>query len=99
MQEAPDVYGAGPLGSGVRQESKSRRPSACADWPASTEVGAIGGPVMPLYEYYCANCRRAVTVTLSIGEHDKGVSACPQCYGKDLHPLVSPFFSRTSRKS
>jgi predicted nucleic acid-binding Zn ribbon protein len=29
---------------------------------------------MPVYEYYCDNCRRAVAVTVSIGEHDKGVS-------------------------
>ena len=54
---------------------------------------------MPLYEYYCDNCRRAVGVTLSLGEHDKGVPACPQCNGKDLQPLVSTFFSQTSRKS
>jgi putative FmdB family regulatory protein len=37
---------------------------------------------MPLYEYYCDNCRREVAVTLSIGQHDKGVPACPQCSGK-----------------
>jgi putative FmdB family regulatory protein len=54
---------------------------------------------MPVYEYYCENCRRAVAVTLSIGEHNKGVPACPQCNSKDIRPLVSAFFSRTSRKS
>jgi hypothetical protein len=36
-------------------------------------------------------------VTLSIGEHDKSVPACPQCNGKDIRPLVSMFFSQTSR--
>jgi putative FmdB family regulatory protein len=54
---------------------------------------------MPRYEYYCDNCRCEVAVTLSIGQHDKGVPACPQCGGKDLRPLVSTFFSQTSRKS
>ena len=54
---------------------------------------------MPVYEYYCDKCRREITVTLSIGEHSKGVPACPHCNGKDLHPLVSTFFSQTSRKS
>ena len=54
---------------------------------------------MPVYEYYCENSRRAVFVTLSIGEHDKGMPACPQCNGKDIRPLVSMFFSQTSRKS
>ena len=52
-----------------------------------------GRPTMPVYEYYCENCRRTVAVTLSIGEHDKGVPACPQCNGKDIRPLVSTFFS------
>ena len=54
---------------------------------------------MPVYEYYCDNCRRAVAVALSIGEHDKGVPPCPQCNGEDLRPLVSTFFSQTPRKS
>ena len=52
---------------------------------------------MPVYEYYYENCRRAVAVTLSIGEHDKGMPAGPQCNGKKIRPLVSTFF--TSRKS
>lgn len=54
---------------------------------------------MPMYEYYCDNCRRAVSVALSMNEHDKDVPRCPQCNGEDLRPLVSPFFSQTSRKS
>ena len=47
--------------------------------------------MIPVYEYYCENCRRAIAVTLSIGEHDKGVPACPQRNGKDIRPLVSTF--------
>jgi len=44
---------------------------------------------MPVYEYYyCDNCRREITVTLPIREHDKGVPACPQCGGRGLQPLV-----------
>ena len=54
---------------------------------------------MPRYEYYCNNCRRDVAITQSIGQHDKGMPTCPQCRGKDLRPLVSTFFSQTSRKS
>jgi putative FmdB family regulatory protein len=54
---------------------------------------------MPVYEYYCDNCQRGVSLTMSISEHDKGQAACPQCAGKDLRPLVSAFFSQTSRKS
>ena len=29
---------------------------------------------MPVYEYYCENCRRDVNITLSISEHDKALS-------------------------
>jgi predicted nucleic acid-binding Zn ribbon protein len=54
---------------------------------------------MPVYEYYCDNCRREVAVTLSISQHDKVVPAGPEWSGKDLNPLVSTFFSQTSRKS
>src|SRR4029077_21208056 len=58
-----------------------------------------GGPAMPVYEYYCDNCRRALTVTLPIREHDKGVPACPQCGSTGLQPLVSTFLSQTAPKS
>jgi putative FmdB family regulatory protein len=54
---------------------------------------------MPVYEYYCDNCRRDVNITLSISEHDKATAACPQCGNTTLRPLVSTFFSQTSRKS
>ncbi len=54
---------------------------------------------MPVYEYRCDKCDRAVTLTLSISEHEKGKIKCPKCSGKALRPLVSTFFSQTSRKS
>jgi putative FmdB family regulatory protein len=54
---------------------------------------------MPVYEYYCDKCKRDVRVTLSISEHNKAKVACPRCSNKALRPLVSTFFSQTSRKS
>jgi putative FmdB family regulatory protein len=54
---------------------------------------------MPVYEYYCDNCRDDVSVTLSIREHDEAKVACPKCGRTKLRPLVSTFFSQTSRKS
>ena len=54
---------------------------------------------MPVYEYYCPKCRADVQVTLSISAHDKAKVACPQCGGTALRPLVSAFFTQTSRKS
>ena len=54
---------------------------------------------MPVYEYHCETCRKEVTVTMTISEHDKGTTVCPECGGRDLRQLVGSFFSKTSRKS
>ncbi len=65
----------------------------------SIAFGAMGGLAMPVYEYHCDKCKRDVRVTLSISKHDKVKVACPRCGNKALRPLVSTFFSQTSRKS
>ena len=54
---------------------------------------------MPVYEYYCGKCERRVTVTLPIRKHGKIIPACPQCGSRGLQPVMSRFFSQTSRKS
>jgi putative FmdB family regulatory protein len=54
---------------------------------------------MPVYEYYCDKCRREVQVTLTISAHEKAKVACPKCDSASLRPLVSTFFTQTSRKS
>jgi putative FmdB family regulatory protein len=54
---------------------------------------------MPVYEYRCNKCRRAVTVTMSIGRHEKGKVKCPRCGSHDLQPLLSTFLSQTAKKS
>ena len=43
---------------------------------------------MPLYEYYCETCRREVTLTMTISEHDKGGAVCPAVPGP-RHPPTS----------
>jgi putative FmdB family regulatory protein len=55
--------------------------------------------VMPRYEYYCDACRKEVTLTMSMGEHEKGSAVCPECKGKSLRPLLGTVFTQTSRKS
>ena len=54
---------------------------------------------MPVYEYHCDKCRAEVRITLSIGAHDKAKVVCPKCGSATLRPLVSTFFTQTSRKS
>src|SRR5262249_3472211 len=58
--------------------------------PESDNIGAlgsgngsrcrpVGGTAMPVYEYHCDKCQRAVTLPLSIREHEKGEFTCPPC--------------------
>jgi putative FmdB family regulatory protein len=54
---------------------------------------------MPVYEYFCEDCKKEVTRSMSISEHDKGGGTCPTCGGGSLRPLVGTFFTQTSRKS
>jgi len=54
---------------------------------------------MPLYEFYCSKCAKEVSVTLTVGERERGEYKCPQCGSKELQPLMGTFFSKTSRKS
>jgi putative FmdB family regulatory protein len=60
---------------------------------------SVRGAAMPVYEYHCDKCNRAVTISLSIREHDKGTVQCPKCGSKALRPLLSTFMSQTSKKS
>jgi len=54
---------------------------------------------MPLYEFFCDQCRKEVALTLSMSEKEKGDAKCPQCGSREMRPLVGTFFSKTSRKS
>jgi putative FmdB family regulatory protein len=53
---------------------------------------------MPVYEFHCAQCKKDVTLTLTVKEREAGAARCPTCRGA-LVPLVAPFYSKTSRKS
>jgi putative FmdB family regulatory protein len=45
---------------------------------------------MPIYEYYCADCRRRVSVFFrTFGEASDEAARCPTCQGARLHRLVS----------
>ncbi len=54
---------------------------------------------MPTYEFSCADCKKEVTLILTMKEREEGGFACPQCKGKKLEPLMAGFFAKTSRKS
>ena len=54
---------------------------------------------MPLYEYFCEQCQRAVTIPMSIRQHEQGTAACPDCGSTRLRPQLGTVFTQTSRKS
>jgi putative FmdB family regulatory protein len=54
---------------------------------------------MPNYEFFCEKCQKEISLTLTMGERDRGDYKCPQCGGKTLRPLMGTFFSKTSRKA
>jgi putative FmdB family regulatory protein len=45
---------------------------------------------MPIYEYYCADCRKRVSVFFrTFGEASDDAAVCPNCQGTRLRRLVS----------
>ena len=45
---------------------------------------------MPIYEYYCFDCRKRVSVLFrTMAEADAGASVCPDCSGERLRRLMS----------
>lgn len=49
-----------------------------------------GGEVVPIYEYYCQDCRRRVSILVrSIS--NPGTPTCPRCDGRHLERLMSRF--------
>jgi putative FmdB family regulatory protein len=53
---------------------------------------------MPRYEYHCAACGRAVTLRLSVSQHDRA-QKCPKCGSKKLTQRITSFLTQTSRKA
>ncbi len=54
---------------------------------------------MPMYEFYCRDCKKDVSVILTMKEREAGAATCPKCGGKKLETVLSAFFAKTSRKS
>jgi putative FmdB family regulatory protein len=54
---------------------------------------------MPLYEFFCRDCKKALSKALTIAEHGKEGITCPHCGGKNLEQRWSAFSVITSKKS
>lgn len=55
---------------------------------------------MPIYEYYCYDCRKRVSVLFrTMVEAGAGGAACPNCTGKRLRRLLSRLHALRSEKN
>ncbi|MBW2056814.1 MAG: zinc ribbon domain-containing protein [Deltaproteobacteria bacterium] len=54
---------------------------------------------MPTYDFVCTKCKKPVSMNLSLQEYEKGKAKCPHCGSMDLKQQITPFMTKTSRKS
>jgi len=58
-----------------------------------------GGSPMPIYDYFCNDCRKSFELVLTLKEHDAEKIKCPKCGGKNVEQAAASFFAVTSKKS
>ncbi|MBC8417735.1 MAG: zinc ribbon domain-containing protein [Proteobacteria bacterium] len=54
---------------------------------------------MPTYEFKCLKCEKPFTMILSISEYEKKKFRCPKCKSSKVKQQITPFQTKTSRKS
>jgi putative FmdB family regulatory protein len=54
---------------------------------------------MPTYEYVCQKCGEQFVRIMSFKDYEAGQVACPKCNATEVKQQLSPFISKTSRKS
>jgi putative FmdB family regulatory protein len=99
---------ADPESPGGRRRPAPTREAPGSTWRALPGAGAglfpyvdaqPEAPTMPLYEFHCRRCQRDFEIRQSLNEHEAHRPACPSCGARDIEPLLSPFFARTSHKA
>jgi putative FmdB family regulatory protein len=54
---------------------------------------------MPTYEYRCNHCGEVFERQQHVAEHEKSHPRCPKCESRDVQPVLSDFYARTSKKA
>jgi putative FmdB family regulatory protein len=55
---------------------------------------------MPTYEYRCRKCGEVFDCVEHVEQHQTpGHLRCPKCNSDEVEPVVTPFFTKTSKKS
>ncbi len=54
---------------------------------------------MPTYEFLCQKCEKPFTLVMSISDYEKKNFKCPKCKSKRVKQQITPFQTKTSKKS
>ena len=54
---------------------------------------------MPVYEFLCLKCNKVFTETIRLEEIGKKKPVCPNCGSSEVKKQITPFLTKTSRKS
>lgn len=54
---------------------------------------------MPVYVFFCQDCKKEFSQILRISELEKGGIKCPHCGGEKVEQRVAAFSAVTSKKS
>ncbi|HSL23098.1 MAG TPA: FmdB family zinc ribbon protein [Vicinamibacterales bacterium] len=54
---------------------------------------------MPVYEFYCRDCKKDFVLVHSITEHEHTSARCPTCNGTNVDRKWTEVYAVTSKKS
>lgn len=54
---------------------------------------------MPIYDFYCEECKKEFTQQMSLFEYEKKKYQCPECRGTNVRQQITQFQTITSKKS
>ena len=54
---------------------------------------------MPIYDFLCVKRNKPFNLTISISEYERKGFRCPKCKSTKIRQQITPFQTKTSRKS
>lgn len=54
---------------------------------------------MPVYDYICKDCHTTFEEVLTLSEHNREKTKCPNCGSENVEQEATAFFAVTERKS
>lgn len=54
---------------------------------------------MPIYEYFCKECKKTFTVAMRLEEYSHAHVFCPKCKSRKIEQKPAAFFAVSAKKS